>query len=77
MRTLVEFLKSQNIVVTKTEITGIDGTFNTSLGSYIDMMKIFGEENIVKDSYKKMIEDIILWITLYGEEKKLIKSSLK
>ena len=73
MRTLVEFLKSQNIVVTKTEITGIVGTFNTSLGSYIDMMKIFGEENIVKDSYKKMIEDIILWITLYGEEKKLIK----
>lgn len=77
MRTLVEFLKSQNIVVTKTEITGIDGTFNTSLGSYIDMMKIFGEENIVKDSYKKMIEDIILWITLYGEEKKLIKSKIE
>lgn len=77
MRTLVEFLKSQNIVVTKTEITGIDGTFNTSLGSYIDMMKIFGEENIVKDSYKKMIEDIILWITLYGEEKELIKSKIK
>ena len=77
MRTLVEFLKSQNIVVTKTEITGIDGTFNTSLGSYIDMMKIFGEENIVKDSYKKMIEDIILWITLYGEEKELIKSKIE
>lgn len=77
MRTLVEFLKSQNIVVTKTEITGIDGTFNTSLGSYIDMMKIFGEENVVKDSYKKMIEDIILWITLYGEEKSLIKSKIK
>ena len=77
MRTLVEFLKSQNIVVTKTEITGIDGTFNTSLGSYIDMMKIFGEENVVKDSYKKMIEDIILWITLYGEEKKLIKSKIE
>ena len=77
MRTLVEFLKSQNIVVTKTEITGIDETFNTSLGSYIDMMKIFGEENVVKDSYKKMIEDIILWITLYGEEKKLIKSKIE
>lgn len=77
MRTLVEFLKSQNIAVTKTEITGIDGTFNTSLGSYIEMKKIFGEENIVKDSYKTMIEDIILWITLYGEEKKLIKSKIK
>lgn len=77
MKTLIEFLKSQNIIVAKTEITGIDGTFNTSLGSYIDMMKIFGEENIVKDSYKKMIEDIILWITLYGEEKKLIKSKIE
>ena len=77
MKTLVEFLKSQNIIVAKTEITGIDGTFNTSLGSYIDMMKIFGEENVVKDSYKKMIEDIILWITLYGEEKKLIKSKIE
>ena len=77
METLIEFLKSQNIVVTKAEITGIDGTFNTSLGSYIDMKKIFGEEKIVKDSYKKMIEDIILWITLYGEEKKLIKSKIE
>jgi CRISPR-associated protein, csn1 family len=77
MKTLIEFLKSQNIVVTKAEITGIDGTFNTSLGSYIDMRKIFGEEKIVKDSYKKMIEDIILWITLYGEEKKLIKSKIE
>ena len=77
MRTLVEFLKSQNIAVTKPEITGIDGTFNTSLGSYIDMKKIFGEKKIVKDSYKKMIEDIILWITLYGEEKKLIKSKIE
>ena len=77
MKTLVEFLKSQNIIVTKTEITGIDGTFNTSLGSYIDMIKIFGEENIVKDTYKKMIEEIILWITLYGEEKKLIKTKIE
>ena len=77
MKTLIEFLKSQNIVATKTEITGIDGTFNTSLGSYIDMKKIFGEEKIVRDSYKKMIEDIILWITLYGEEKSLIKSKIK
>ena len=77
MKILIEFLKSQNIVVTKAEITGIDGTFNTSLGSYIDMKKIFGEEKIVKDSYKKMIEDIILWITLYGEEKKLIKSKIE
>lgn len=77
MKTLIEFLKSQNIVVTKAEITGIDGTFNTSLGSYIDMKKIFGEENIVKDNYKKMIEDIILWITLYGEEKRLIKSKIE
>ena len=77
MKTLIEFLKSQNIVVTKAEITGIDGTFNTSLGSYIDMKKIFGEEKIVKDSYKKMIEDIILWITLYGEEKRLIKSKIE
>ena len=77
MKTLIEFLKSQNIIVTKAEITGIDGTFNTSLGSYIDMKKIFGEKKIVKDSYKKMIEDIILWITLYGEEKKLIKSKIE
>lgn len=77
IKTLIEFLKSQNIIATKIEITGIDGTFNTSLGSYIDMKKIFGEEKIVRDSYKKMIEDIILWVTLYGEEKRLIKSKIE
>ena len=75
MKTLLNFLKSENIQVEKSEITGIDGTFNTSLSSYVDMKKIF-ENDILKDSYKLMIEDIILWITLYGEEKKLIKSKI-
>ena len=77
MKHLLEFLKSENIKVEKAEITGIDGTFNTSLTSYIDMEKIFGQENMSKDSYKNMVEEIILWITLYGEEKKLIKDKIR
>ncbi|MDD7410567.1 MAG: type II CRISPR RNA-guided endonuclease Cas9 [Fusobacterium gastrosuis] len=77
MKQLLEYLKSQNINAKKEEITGIDGKFNTTLSSYIDMEKIFGSENIVKDSYKIMIEEIIMWITLYGEEKKLIKEKIK
>lgn len=52
------------------EITGVD-ELNASLKSYIDMYKILGED-LKKDSYKELAENIIFWITVYNGDKKMI-----
>ncbi len=76
IKQLINFLKSKNYDINKNDISGIDGGFNNSLTSYNDMKSIFGDENIVKDNYKDMFEKIILWLTLYGDEKKIIKNKI-
>lgn len=52
------------------EITGVD-ELNASLKSHIDMYKILGED-LKKDSYKELAENIIFWITVYNGDKKMI-----
>lgn len=77
LKKLKAYLKSENIEITEnTQITGIDGDFKSSLGSFIDFYKIIGED-ILKDSGKKLVEDCIRWITLYNGEKKFLEKRIK
>jgi len=50
-----------------------EGQFSTSLTSYIDFKRIFGEVN---ERNYQMIEDIILWVTLFTE-KDIIERKIK
>src|SRR5699024_1583762 len=50
-----------------------DDRFNSSLASYIDMMRIFGEVN---EQNEMMIEEIIYWITVF-EDKNIIDYKIK
>lgn len=46
------YLKSENILIdTSTQITGIDGDFKSSLGSYLDFYNILGDK--VKTDFGK------------------------
>ena len=61
---------------TKLDISGIDKedtTFNNSLGSYID----FKEYLESKKLNEKDVEDIIRWITIFGDDKKFLEKRLK
>lgn len=57
------------------QITGFqkEGRFATSLTAYIDFTSIFGEIN---STNRKMIEKLILWITLF-EDKKILKRKIE
>lgn len=55
------------------DISGIDGDFKASLTSYIEFKGILGE----KIAHTDMVEDLIRWIVLFGEDKKLLKSRIK
>ncbi|SFB70257.1 type II CRISPR RNA-guided endonuclease Cas9 [Butyrivibrio sp. YAB3001] len=57
-------------------ISGIDGDFKSSLSSINKFAPIFGAENVYgKD--RNMIEKIIFWGTVFGNDKKYIKKKLK
>ena len=65
-------LKAEGYIDGKGEISGIDITVKNDLKSYRDFKKILGNKFNAEH-----VENIILWITLYGESRKLIKAKIE
>ncbi|QTZ56677.1 CRISPR-associated endonuclease Cas9/Csn1 [Streptococcus equi subsp. zooepidemicus] len=58
------------------EITGVEDSFNASLGTYHDLLKIIQDKDFLDNpDNQKIIEDIILTLTLF-EDKKMISKRL-
>ncbi|MGN0424079.1 MAG: type II CRISPR RNA-guided endonuclease Cas9 [Acetatifactor sp.] len=69
----VDFLVREGIAAKTVEVTGVDGDFKGSLTAYHDLkQKLTGVT--LSDEVK---EKIILDITLFGEDKKLLKGRIK
>lgn len=68
---IAAFLKAEGMEAEPDEITGIDLAIKASLASYHDFRKIFGDD-VDKYSVQQMIEQIIGWITVYGDEAKML-----
>lgn len=66
---------SVNIDEKTYEITGFqkEDEFASSLGSYIDFTRIFGQ---ITEENRKMIEEIIYWLTVF-EERDIVKRKIK
>jgi len=73
---LLDYLKSEGMNVEKEDISGIDGDFKSSLTSYVDFKNILGDR-INKYENQKIIENIIEWIVLYGEDKNILKRKIQ
>ena len=56
------------------EISGIDLEFKSSLTSYNDMKAILGDR---VNTEREMVEDIIVGIVLFGEDKRLLRKRLE
>ena len=65
-------LKTEGYIDGKGEISGIDITVKNDLKSYRDFKNILGDK-----FNPEHVENIILWITLYGESRKLIKAKIE
>ena len=71
---VLEYLKKDLPGLQKEDLSGFDNDFHTSLKSYMDFKKqIFLEEGLDKSEIQTMIEDIIRWITIYGDDSKMIR----
>lgn len=73
---VLEFLKSEGVDVENEEIRGIDNTLKSSLSSYQDFRKIFGE-SLEYIQTREMVEKIILWLTIYSGEQKMLKKLIR
>ncbi len=56
-------------------ISGIDGDFKASLSSWGKFLPIFAEE-LHKDHVQAVVEEIIYWGTIYGEDKRFLKERI-
>lgn len=72
-KTLERFFRQENISFQN--IGGIDDKINASMKSYNDFRRIFGEEYI--QLHRDEIENIIRWITLFCDEKKMLVTKIK
>lgn len=59
----------------KEAISGIDGGFQSSLTTVGKFYGLFGDE-VYADEKQKLIEDIVFWGTIYGNDKKFLKSRI-
>ena len=57
-------------------LSGIDGGFQNSLSSYGRFFGVFGER-MELDSTREMVEKIIFWGTVYGNDKKLMREQIR
>ena len=71
-KSIKDLLKAEGFINGKGEISGIDITVKNDLKSYRDFKKILGDKFNTEH-----VENIILWITLYGESRKLIKAKIE
>lgn len=72
-KTLERFFRQENISFQN--IGGIDDKINASMKSYNDFRRIFGEDSI--QLHRDEIENIIRWITLFCDEKKMLVTKIK
>lgn len=73
---IAEYLRVNNICpnADAKNISGVDDILQANLQSYKDFTKIFGKQFILNN--KNVVEDIIRWITLFSDEKIMLKKQI-
>ena len=77
-KALLDYLKTDMPELRKEDLSGFDQDFNTSLNAYMDFKKpLFTNGELESSETQNMVEDIIRWITIYGDDSKMIKSVIE
>ena len=79
VKNLVHYLNELDpgIELTAVDLSGFDQEFKASYASYIDFQKnIFGDK-IEEKNNVEIAENIIKWITIYGDDKEMLKNVIR
>ena len=75
---ITDYLLTQGVIQEDQRelVSGIDITVNSTLSTYGKFWAIFGEK-MEQDYYKKMVEQIVEWCTIYGDSKKFLEGKIQ
>lgn len=78
LNSLKNYLYNNSIIASKEDvlISGIDAGFQSSLSSVGKFYGVFGDE-LFTDKNQEMVEQIIFWGTVYGDDKKFLKERME
>lgn len=78
LKALKDYLYNNAIIPSKDGMvfSGIDNGFQTSLSSVGKFIGIFGKD-LFTDDVQKMVEEIIFWGTVYGNDKKFLRERVE
>lgn len=74
---LLNYLRRDLPDLQKEDLSGFDKDFRASLKSYLDFEKQIFPDRMDKPDVRNMVEDIIKWITIYGDDSKMIKKVIE
>ena len=74
LKKLKEWMLKENLVEAEDALSGIDEVFQASLQSYNDFYKIIGTR---VDTESRMVENIIKYTLIFGEDKNLLKDFIQ
>lgn len=72
---ITTWLKNRGRIEAEEQMSGLDISVNNQLSSYTRFYGVFGDD-MKKDEYIRMVEDIVRWGTIYGDAKKVLKEYL-
>ena len=77
-KALINYQKDEGIVEKDSEpiISGIDGDFKASLSTFGKLRTVLKEE-ARKDSSQEMMDQIVFWATVYGDDKRFIRARIE
>ena len=76
-KTLLNYLRKEDSDLTEEDLSGFDNGFKASLSSCLELKnKVFGDR-IEEDRVRKIAEDLIRWLTIYDDDKKMIKEVIR
>ncbi len=74
---LLGYMKQHDESIVPEDLSGFDKDFKASLNSYLDFSKkVFGDA-VYEDKVKSIIEDIIRWKTIYGDDNRMFKTVVR
>ena len=74
---ILEYLKMEDPELVQEDISGFDIDFKSALTSYLDFKKQVVGNEIEKDHYKEIIEEIIKWKTIYDDDSKMMRRMIE
>lgn len=77
-KALINYLEQEGMIAagTKPIIGGIDGDFKASL-STLGKLKTVLKEEATKDANQEMMDQIVFWATVYGDDKRFIRARIE